>query len=493
MKKNIIICTLAGLVLSLAFTACKKNDPKQEPTDPTPQVNPADTTQPTPPDTIPASFPKKHLIEEFTGQTCGYCPEGMNSISDFTKGESNWVLILHHYGYEQDNFSVAGSKTIQTALGVNGAPKICINRASTNYGKGNDILFHPGYLPQTSKSQFATETYASVVIDNTYDPATRQLNVTVSGALCKEDYPALQLTVLVKESGMIDTQEDYYYTFGGWEQFRHTNAVRLYLSDAKGDAISVDSTRHYTATYTATLNDQWVPENCMVVAFLSEAFKPVIQAEQQPVVAGSAGGADITHGGIKAVEVPDYYPEVDATSGPSDFSGNETESLAVTNAFYKDFPEKNARFWQLQTYSATMVATIGKTQCAPFADLYVITDIGVDSIPAGDYPLNLSEQPGTAYAGYRDNEKIEMGGSVFYFVSYTYLMQGYVSPVCQWLIVNGTLTVDKDRKWSLTGHTLNGSRISLKSTSAIKVVGAVNAPIHKARKAAQEPDKLISL
>ena len=158
MKKNIIIWTLAGLVLSLAFTACKKNDPKQEPTDPTPQVNPADTTQPTPPDTIPASFPKKHLIEEFTGQTCGYCPEGMNSISDFTKGESNWVLILHHYGYGTDNFSVAGSQIIQKALSENGAPKICINRASTNYGKGNDILFHPGYLPQTSKSPFATET-----------------------------------------------------------------------------------------------------------------------------------------------------------------------------------------------------------------------------------------------------------------------------------------------------------------------------------------------
>ena len=29
MKKNIIIWTLAGLVLSLAFTACKKNDPKR--------------------------------------------------------------------------------------------------------------------------------------------------------------------------------------------------------------------------------------------------------------------------------------------------------------------------------------------------------------------------------------------------------------------------------------------------------------------------------
>ena len=80
MKKKLITWTLAGLVLCLAFTACEKDDPKQ---DPTPQVTPADTTPVVPVDTIPASFPKKHLIEEFTGQTCGYCPMGMDYIHKF--------------------------------------------------------------------------------------------------------------------------------------------------------------------------------------------------------------------------------------------------------------------------------------------------------------------------------------------------------------------------------------------------------------------------
>lgn len=494
MKKNLIVLAVTGIALSLAFTACKKNDPKQEPTDPTPQVEPADTTQPTPPDTIPASFPKKHLIEEFTGQSCGYCPDGMNSISTYTQGESNWVLILHHYGYGTDHFSVSGSQIIQKALSENGAPAICINRAKTNYGSGNAIIFHPGYLPQTSKSQFATETYASVVIDNTYDPATRQLNVTVSGALCKEDYPALQLTVLVKESGMIDTQKDYYYTFNGWEQFRHTNAVRLYLSNAKGDAITVDSTRHYTATYTATLNDQWVPENCMVVAFLSEAFKPVIQAEQQPVVAGTAGGADIMHGGIKAVEVPDYYPEVDATSGPGDFSGNKTESLANSYAYYQDYPSENIRFWQMQAYTMSPTVTIFGTECAPFADIYFITALGESSIPAGEYPINLTEQPGTVYAGFRDDAEVFIGGSQFSFIDYAYLSQAQrVSYVCQWLIADGTLIVGEDKKWTLTGHARNGSVISLKGTTAIKNGGQLNSPKRKARKMESQSYKIISL
>ena len=475
MKKYLFLLTTIG-VISLAFTACKKNDPKQEPTAP---VTPADTTQPAPVDTIPASFPKKHLIEEFTGQTCGYCPYGMDCISAYTKNENNWVLILHHYGYDADHFTIAGCKTITSALGVRGAPNMCINRATTNYGEGNAVIFHPGYLEETKKAQFATETYASVVIDNTYNPDTRELNVTVSGAICKEDYPALQLTVLVKESGMIDTQADYYGTYEGWEQFRHANAVRAYLTAAKGTAITVDSTRHYTATYSTTLNAKWVPENCMVVAFLSESFKPVIQAEQQPVVAGTAGGADIEHGGVKAVEVPDYYPEPDATKGHADYSGNRTETLSASYAYYQDYPQANIRLWQIQTYTYSAYTTIQGTKCSPFANIYLFTNLDTDTIPAGDYPINLSEQAGTVYAGFRDDAQILIDGSQFYFISWSYMQQGYVVPVCEWLITDGTLTIGEDRKWTLTGHARNGSIISIEGTSAIVNKGKKDAPRRK--------------
>lgn len=425
---------------------------------------------------IPESFPKKHLIEEFTGQACGYCPYGMDCIRDFMKGDDNWVLILHHYGYNADRFTVTGSKTITNALGVSGAPNMTINRAKTNYGEGNTIVFHPGYLIEdVAKSQFDATTYASVVINNTYDPQTRQLNVNVSGAICKEDYPALQLTVLVKESGMIDTQQDYYNTFEGWAEFRHANAVRVFLSAAKGDAVNVDASRHYSATYTTTLNSKWVPENCMIVAFLSEAFQPVVQVEQQPVVKGTTGGADIEHEGIRAVEVPDYYPEPDATNGPAYFSGNKSETLTTTYAYSQDYPEEGFRFWQLQTYNASAYTTVSGTKSIPFANIFLFTEVGASAIPAGEYPVNSSLQPGTVYAGFRDDSSATIDGSQFYFISYSYFLQNYLLPKAEWLIVDGTLTVNKDRTWLLNGHTRNGAEIHL-TGSAISVAGSANAP-----------------
>ena len=241
----------------------------------------------------------KHF--EFTGQSCGYCPYGMDCIHDFMADDTNFILVLHHYGYQQDHFTVTGSKKITNKLKVEGAPNMTINRAKTAYRengvKRSEVVFHPGYLTSVDKTQFEQKTYASVNIQNTYDPSSRELKIKVSGALCTTDYPSLNLTVLIKESGMIDSQVDYSLSSSVWKEFRHANAVRAFLSAAEGDPITVTNQR-YSENYVIDLKDAWVPENCMVVAFLSEEFQPVVQAAQKPVVDGTKGGADILHGGI---------------------------------------------------------------------------------------------------------------------------------------------------------------------------------------------------
>ena len=297
MKKyfSLIVSTL----LVWAVTACKpviKDEPEPQPAEDTTAVKDTTTapedTIPEPPQ-LPESFPRKHLIEEFTGQGCGYCPYGMNCVHSFMESDTNWVLILHHYGYQADHFSVTGSKTITTKLGVDGAPSIAIDRAATKSEDGTKICFHPGYLPSVSKSQFVATTYASVQIANDYSSADRTLRVHLSGYVLKDEHPDLLLTVMVKESGMIDTQQDYYYTYEGWQEFRHANAVRAYLTAATGDSLHVQDDKSWSADYELTLSSTWVPENCAVVAVIAEKFQPVIQAAQQPVVSGTQGGADI--------------------------------------------------------------------------------------------------------------------------------------------------------------------------------------------------------
>lgn len=448
-------------------------------------VTPPLDTVVTPPDTVvtpepvlpprPESFPKKHLIEEFTGQDCGYCPYGMDCVHDFIGNDTNWIVVLHHYGYQKDHFSVSGSQNITSKLGVNGAPTIAVNRATTKSEAGRVICFHPGYLPTTGKQQFSATTYVSLNISNTYDEASRTLQVHLSGMTCNDDHPALMLTVMLKESGMVDYQQDYYGTYEGWKEFRHTNAVRAFLSAPLGDSVHVDNTYQWSADYELQLDSKWVPENCAVVALVSEAFKPVVQAEQRPVVRGTRGGADIQHGGITAVPVADYYPEPGTDISPMTYSGREADTLTVANAYYTPVSSLGVNYWQIQAYNSAKTVKVNRTSCVPFADFYLFTSLDVKTIPVGTYELNNSMQPGTAYAGYRDDENVVIEGSSFYYISKTYFQQGYLVPQAQWLIVDGTLTVTESG-WSIDGHAMNGTDIHLFGSKPVSVRGRASAP-----------------
>lgn len=429
--------------------------------------------EPTDPDN---AFPKKNLIEEFTGQACGYCPFGMDCIHEFIGNDANWIVILHHYGYKADNFTVSGSATVSNALKVDGAPSMAVNRATTDYKEDKTVIFHPAYLEEVARSQFATRTYASVNINNSYNADTKELNVHVSGEVAKNDHPTLYLTVLVTESGMVDTQADYYNTFEGWSEFRHTNAVRAFLTKAKGEQINISNGK-YEADYQLNIKDAWVPENCMVVAFLTEDFNPVIQVEQSPIVKGSTGGADIQHGGITAVPVADYYPEPDATKGPSNYSGLEADTLTVSQAYYKQYPDYGVTEWLIQTYNKSVSVKVSATTCIPFAQIYFYTDVNGDvtTVPTGTFPFTNTYLPETAEAGYRNDTAVATGGSMFYYINKSYFSLGYLVPVVQWLITNGELTIGTN-SWSIVGHTKNGSSIRLVGKGKIQNKGKINAP-----------------
>ena len=457
--KNLRLLTLLALsTLLLAFPSCE----------PQPEPEPENT------EVIPESFPKKHLIEEFTGQSCGYCPYGMDCVHDFMANDTNFILVLHHT-YYTDHFTVKGSNDISKALGVSGAPYISINRSATKSSNGTKQVFHPGYLPSVSKAQFETTTYASVNISNTYDPATRQLRVVVSGVICNEDHPELKLTVLVKESGMIDTQKDYYETYEGWKEFRHCNAVRAFLSkNSKGDLITVEA-NHYEEQFVIDLNSKWNADNCMVVAFLSEDYKPIVQVAEKPVVEGTEGGADILHGGITPVPVPDYYPESDPTKGPADYSANKSETLTVSYAYYDQYPGYGVTLWTIQAWNTSSVVTVSNTQCIPFANILVLAPYNATpTLPTGTFPINTTEEAGTVIAGYRNDENVSIGGSMFYFAGLAAFNQNYLDLYARWLISDGEMTITNEG-WTLTGHARNGSAINLSGAPLVNQ-GSANAP-----------------
>ena len=68
---------------------------------------------------VPASFPRKYLIEHFTGDQCGYCPGGMFSIEEYiSTTETPCIWVSHHYGYNEDEYTIPENSKIGKACGV---------------------------------------------------------------------------------------------------------------------------------------------------------------------------------------------------------------------------------------------------------------------------------------------------------------------------------------------------------------------------------------
>lgn len=262
---------------------------------------------------VPTSFPRKYLIEHFTGDQCGYCPYGMYSIVEYSTYLTNTpcVWVSHHYGYYPDEYTIPESQKIASTCGVKGAPEMAMNRTKL---MGTAIAFHPGNLveegmPETIANNCETTAEASVVIDYTYNAETRELNVTVSGQVANATTTEYLLTVLIKENGLIGKQADYYWSWkqekGGWKEFMHPCVVRDLLSVSQlGDTVKVEN-QAYSKTFTYTVSEKWVAENCQVVAYITPlAKKPIINAEETPLVAGTTGGAEYKPFAITESQAP---------------------------------------------------------------------------------------------------------------------------------------------------------------------------------------------
>lgn len=332
-------------------------------------------------------FPRKFLIDHFTGEDCGFCPYGMYCITDFmAKDPNRYIWLSHHYGYNNDEYTIPANSVVGSSLGVAGAPSAAINRTARRVNGKVELCFHPGYLEdQGAVSVYdSTKAEASIHVEPYYDEATHELEVVVYGQSLRAA-TQYKLSIFVKESGMVGKQADYYYKLDShqWSQFVHTNTARTVLTAALGDVVTV-SGNAYEATHSTTLDASWQAANCCVVAVLTDPTTgAVINCEEMPVVDGTDGGASVMAGPV----IPEGYPEYNVApvvkyalvnKTVTDYSA--TNSLVVVDLF------TNMRF----RYNGT-------PNCIQRMRLWFVQT--TSTVQPGVYPINDSGEPATVYAG----------------------------------------------------------------------------------------------
>ena len=99
--KNLLSISLFA-ALALGFSACKKANPTTDGTNHLGYVSTTGTTTPVviplPVGDVPASFTKKVVLEEFTGEWCQYCPDGGLIMDGLTSGNNKILGAAIHDG-----------------------------------------------------------------------------------------------------------------------------------------------------------------------------------------------------------------------------------------------------------------------------------------------------------------------------------------------------------------------------------------------------------
>lgn len=404
---------------------------------------------------VPASFPRKFLIEHFTGTWCAYCPYGMMSI-DYAvhMSETPYVWVSHHL---DDNYSIDGGDNIFSIAAADGIPAMMLNRSNQSQG----FSFHPGYLPEMTITD-ATTAEASVEIEHTYNAETRQLDITVSGQVANTTTTSYLLSVLIKENGIISSQSDAYFAWGSsWKEFIHPRISRAFLSAATGDMVNVTN-QAYSKTYTYTLNEKWVPENCCVVAYITPITKkPIINAEQTAIVAGTTGGEQ-------------FYPLGITPNG----APNNTDKIVFDSIVVN---KKEADKLEVYLFSETLVNHAQYGYLKPMLALEINTTS--DALPIDTLDILAGNIENTITAGYFDMETMSYRGSCYHYVDPVALQAGVIDRYFTWRLNKGKLAIDAQGNILTAGNFYNGKHFTMRytapKTTALDEVAAEQTQVTK--------------
>ena len=382
----------------------------------------------------PTFFPRKFLMEHFTSGNCNQCPMGMKYIVEYLdKQTTPYIWVSHHAVYGTDEYTIPESNVIaMNHFGMHEVPKVVFNRT-----KQDGLLVIGAWSIENLIVKDDTVAEASVVIDHQFDAATRRLDVTVSGQVANPDRKEYLLSILIKENRLVGKQDDAFCSWKGatWKEYMHPRVVRDMVTATFGDMVKVEN-QVYSYSTSYVIDEEWVPENCCVVAYLTPLEKsPVINAEQAPLVAGTDGGEQYGPYGITESKGPNATISFD--------------SVRVTRL-------SNGQLEMMMTSTKTMKTYAGI--CKQVGYVYVNTEDSV--LQAGVYPIQEGDAEGTITAGYRVDEKETLGGSRLLYAVSDDLKNGIVTPIHMWRMSKGEMVLDEAGKISLKFTTYNGTNVT---------------------------------
>ena len=236
------------------------------------------------------------LVEEITGVRCQACPLGSAELVrlDSIHGENLIVVSVHAAGsfsfpYTANEFPPNGgidfrsSEADELALylgDIQGYPTASFDRHIFNQ-QLSPFVTSAGTWGGFVAQRLQAPAEATMTLDANYSAGSRDLSMDVSIFPEKNLTGDIRLTVMITEDHIINPQKDGTITI---EDYDHRHVLRKIVTAPLGETLSETFTAgsEIKRSYTFKIPEEWVANNCSVVAFTHEnngdKRKDVLQA-----------------------------------------------------------------------------------------------------------------------------------------------------------------------------------------------------------------------
>jgi hypothetical protein len=231
-----------------------------------------------PPVFEPAAAPhRKVLLEDFTGHDCGNCPNGHLKAAELLDqyGEDIAVVSVHAGSlaapfppnYPNDWTTPEGQYYLLTQVGSDVMPK-----GRTNRLPDASVIHSPSAWPAKVAEAFAEDAEVNLQMQVSYVPDNQDLNIHVNSQWFADLTGDYRLVIMITENDIIAPQLWYNHDPEYNPEYVHEHMLRGTVTGATGLVVASnpESGSSQTSSYTFDWNTSWVPENCEVVALITE-------------------------------------------------------------------------------------------------------------------------------------------------------------------------------------------------------------------------------
>ncbi len=227
------------------------------------------------PSSLPTSFSKKGVIEDFTGTWCGWCPR-VSYAASLVEDQTDKVFFVGiHNG---DSMANSFGSQMENEYAIGGWPTAYINRSTEwSYPEPNHV--------NQALNGASGSVNVGLAVQSTLNGSTLQMTIS-TGFL--ENMTDVKLVVFVLEDGIIANQSNYTSYYGGGtviSNFEHNGVLRYAATNVLGNTTNSTLGIH-EQSFTVNLNSYGVflPSNTGVLAMLvNETGRVLLNAQYAPV------------------------------------------------------------------------------------------------------------------------------------------------------------------------------------------------------------------